>query len=273
VVRDGPDAAPVGRMHALALWLVLALTLSACASEAPGQQPVELPEAVEVVRAAATWVSFDYAGDGCFDRSILLGAELAAAGSPSNAQFIVALGDSKLRPRQHPGLEWSFHVAPVVFLEGADPRKVLTVRDGELVGSAGSGAYVLDPALYPDEIAVPLETWIDDLTGQDQDAFLLVSDAREALDPPSDEAQAMERAAHVVLPSTLDEMPRFWQFQLSSSCHQLAIDADRLGLGPAALAEVRRAMNTGTVALTHRMLDRGLLLEVEPVLDEPCWDL
>jgi hypothetical protein len=237
--------------------------------------PPELARAIEVARAAARYVSFDYSANGCFDRSTLIAAELASAGIPTNTQFIVAAEDEMLKPRQFPGLEWNFHVVPIVFFgPPTEGRKFLTIRNGEVVGELDGKAYVIDPALYPDEIAAPLATWIDDLTPENENGFLSVSDAREALDPPRDEAQAMERINGTIIPTTVAEMPKFWQFQLSSACSFLARDAGELEsqLGAAAIEMIRRDMNTGVRALSFKMLDQDLLLEPEPVAENLCWD-
>ncbi len=248
----------------------------------PGPRPEgsELERAIDVVRDAATYVSFDYSANGCHDRSILLAAELAAAGIPSNAQFIVAQGtDNLLTPSRFPGLEWSYHVAPVIYVDDAEPptdqRKFLRIVDGVVDGHIDRGAYILDPALYPDQIAAPLATWVADLTGAQQSAFLSAADAREALDPPSSEAIAQARIESTVIPEALVDMPRFWQFQMSSSCSFLSRDAQELAdrLTDTQIAEIRRRMNVGVIALIGDLLAQDLLLEVEPIPQSPCWDL
>jgi len=212
----------------------------------------ELARAIETVRASAEYVSFDYSADGCHDRSILLSAELAAAGIASNAQFIVA-GEALLTPRQYPDLEWSYHVVPVIFTDGAtgadaqrDERKFLRIVDGAVEGDIDDSAYVLDPALYPDDIAAPLATWVMDMTGQGQSAFLALEDAREALDLPQDEADAIARSDAVHVVTSIDDMPQHWGFQPSSSCSFLAGDAALLDedLGQEGVDAIRRDLNS-----------------------------
>ncbi len=89
--------------------------------------------------------------------------------------------------------------APVIFLPelGApgEGQKLLTITDGQLDGESSAGAYIIDPALYPEEIAAPLATWAADMTGQGQSAFLATYDSREALDTPSDEESARNAVA------------------------------------------------------------------------------
>lgn len=235
-----------------------------------------LERAALAVRAAS-YISFDYSGNGCFDRSILMSAELAAAGIPSNAQFIVPAGMVLLTPKQHPGLEWNFHVAPVIFVtrsEGTeDSRKFVWIRDGAIVGEADRGAYIIDPALYPDEIVVPLGTWVKDLVGQGQSGFLSLGDARDASDPPTNEGIAMERSSETEIPSSLEAMPKLWQIQIGSACHFLSRDAETLAsdIGQGGVDEIRRDMNAGVTQLLETMLEQDLLLEVEPIPEYPCW--
>jgi hypothetical protein len=99
--------------------------LVGCAIDKPDEpgETTDLARAVEAVRAAASYVSFDYTANGCHDRSILLAAALASAGIPSNTQFIVANGDLLLRPKPYPDLEWSYHVAPLIYLPGSEPPR------------------------------------------------------------------------------------------------------------------------------------------------------
>jgi hypothetical protein len=269
--------------------LFAALLATACAPDSSGAAPEAdaghdaapgggdnsmLERAVEII-GASDYISFSYSADGCHDRSILMAAELAAAGIPSNAQFIVPHED-ELTPRQHPGLEWNYHVAPVIFVAGVpgDEQRFLSIAGGEVAGEIDPGAYIVDPALYPDAIVAPLETWVADLTGQGQSGFLSVADAREALDVPSDEARAMKQAAAAELPTGIGEMPRLWQFQLGSACGFLSRDASELEgeLGAAAVEQIRRDMNAGVTDLLERMLEKDLLLETEPLSAHPCWD-
>jgi hypothetical protein len=269
--------------------LVAALLLPACAPDTgaalpeadagradadPGDDRATLERAVDII-AASDYISFSYSADGCHDRSILMAAELAAAGIPSNAQFIVPYED-ELTPRQHAGLEWNYHVAPVIFVAGApsDEQRFLTFAGGEVAGEIDPGAYIVDPALYPDDIVAPLETWIADLTGEGQSGFLAMDDARAALDVPADEARGMEQAAASTIPAGIDEMPRLWQFQLGSACGFLSRDAGELEgeLGAPAIEQIRRDMNAGVIDLLERMLEQNLLLETKPVPDHPCWD-
>ena len=120
-----------------------------------------------------------------------------------------------------------------------------------------------------------LATGVADLTGAQQSAFLSAADAREALDPPSSEAIAQTRIESTVIPEALVDMPRFWQFQMSSSCSFLSRDAQELAdrLTDTQIAEIRRRMNVGVIALIGDLLAQDLLLEVEPIPQSPCWDL
>lgn len=261
----------------VAITLILLPLVVGCSSD-PIAGQTKLEKATEVLRQA-DYISFDYSANGCHDRSILLAAELAAAGIPSNAQFIVATGEplTSLTPRQFPELEWSYHVAPVIYLDESEPptdeRKFLRIVEGEVIGDIDSDAYILDPALYPDQIAMPLATWVADLTGQRQMAFLSAADARQALDVPQDESTAIERIATTVIPNSLEEMPKFWQFQISASCSFLSRDAEKLEkLTDQEIAAIRRAMNAGAANLLERMLAQNLLLKVEPIAEFLCWD-
>ncbi len=264
------------------------LSLAALGAGCAAKDPFDLADpadtsvverAAEVMRRAS-YISFDYSANGCHDRSILMAAELAAAGIPSNAQFLVAAnGDGNLlRPAPYPELEWNYHVAPVIFVSDApssarDPM-LLMIQAGEVVGEIDPDAYIVDPALYPDDIVALLRTWVDDLTGQEQDGFLSLNDAREALDVPLDLAKAEADTASTVIPASLDEMPRLWQFQLGSSCGFLSRDAGELEpeIGREGVEAIRRAMDEGALALLERMLDLDLLLETESVPRHLCWD-
>ncbi len=251
------------------------------AADAPDpSSPEYLPYVADVAREAADYVSFAYSADGCHDRAILLAAELAAAGVPSNAQFIVADSDGSglLTPRQHPGLEWNYHVAPVITLPGSsvpvDSKRFASIRNGEVVGGVDDHAYVVDPALYPDALVAPLATWVNDLTHQGQSGFLSLDDAREALNVPPDEARAIEYSRDTAIPVTLDQMPKLWHFQPSSSCSFLSRDAQHLEgeLGSEAVERIRRTMNAGVRVLLGRMQEQDLLLDAEPIPQYPCWD-
>jgi hypothetical protein len=191
-----PSRASVGLLRTAGVDVVVAPPRSASRSGAPARElagsenaeatPTSLEQVREVVRGAG-YVTFDDDSDGCVYRSILLSAELAVAGIPTNAQLLKADDGAKtIRPTQLPGQAWYFHVVPVVYL-GAGPtsdQRHVDVRDGELAGDLPPAAYVVDPALYPEELVVPLRTWVDDLTPPGTDAYLVIDDARNALAAP-----------------------------------------------------------------------------------------
>jgi hypothetical protein len=241
----------------------------------PTATPLE--RAIAAAREAATWITFDDIGGGCSDRAALLSAAIASAGVPTNAQFITPAGEPRLTPRQHPGIEWHYHVAPVVFTTAAGRdsanARVLEINAGVPAGEYPDGAYVIDPALYPDEIAAPLAQWVADVTGQPQaDVFISLGEGREAQDPPMHLDDARRDSRNVTIPAELAAMPRLWQFLVDGSCHFLTRDVGDLEpvLGPEVIGQIRDDMNRGAFELITRMQTQNLLEQSHEVSMRPC---
>jgi hypothetical protein len=112
----------------------------------------DLDRAASIVEATRDYLPFDYTTDGCYARATYMQMELLAADIPSRVVFVRtalnAQGDDfdgaapTLRP-----VAWSWHVAPVVKVDGVE--------------------WVLDPSVSPLEGGkTPLDRWLKFVAGK-----------------------------------------------------------------------------------------------------------
>ncbi len=108
----------------------------------PGREP-GLLEAQELFKkiSARSDIAFAYSEDGCFARAHIIAAELFKQGFHTGKIWLA--GD--LKDPTRPGEEWSFHVAPLIY-----------VYDEE---SSSTIAYVIDPTLDPHNL-LSIEQWL-----------------------------------------------------------------------------------------------------------------
>ncbi len=199
-------------------WLCGWLALASCAKE-QGQSQLDAHVTLDQFQRANQIISridylpFGYTADGCFGRSFYMSMELAAESIPSSAQAVNICAPDEPDLYTNPdnllrladGTAWSWHVAPLVVLDGRE--------------------YVIDPSMS----AVPMRRvdWMAYMSHQLPVNFNLVT----ATDPSKgrlQDAQCDQDLGYELMVGSFDEMAAFEAPNVASHCSYMHAYISRL---------------------------------------------
>lgn len=164
-------------------------------------------------------VPFGFAADGCYARSLIMAAKLAAAGIPSSSLFAFAPNHDALSLRNAKGelIQWRYHVAPLFFS----------------ISSVLTGGQIIDPSVNGgSSTPVAVEEWLGKFNGNRPSVSLFMTPgscyvARLGKDQQCNNlTKILDRAEppqsqRAGLVRTIQEMPKFHYADLNFACMTL----------------------------------------------------